>query len=790
MKQAGDVSKAAPRYRTVTRRQVAQDARLLTVFATLTATGYVLATHASGTAAGVTSDVHQVLGDAGTRVATGVLGLSLAVYLLALLAGAGWLLITRRLRLLVTCLTGAGAGLLAFAWVKGLEPLRALALAVEQGMRGGLRLPSAFDLVALAAVTTVAVTQVSRAWGRVAWSGLIVLCLARFASSSANVVDVLLAVGAGGLAGTLMLLAFGRSVRELTSDGVVQLLAEGGLDVGEVEPIADGRWNFTAMADGRPTKVRVVEEDDWRRERFKRGFRRLRVRRLWDEPPSSSPTREVAIEATVSLLARTAGAEVPQIRAVVRGDHGEAVLASDAPQGREFAALDADEVTDTVLGEAWRQLALIHRAQIGVRQRGLDAVVLTGDARVVFADLTRGEVAAKDELIAGDVAEFLAATSAVVGPERAVRAAAEVLDSDALGRALARLVPAALTRPTRTAIGDGLPALVETLSATLGVEKPEFERIERLRPRTLIIAAMLVAAIYVLAPQVAGLSGVVSVVRDVNPWWLVAVFATSLLTYVGAALGLAGATPGRVPLSEAFGAALASSFVSTFAPPGVGQVGLNIRYLQKRGLSTSVAATASAAKETAVVVMHLLLLAGTALVAGSSGVLASEVSELPSVTVVAGILGIVLVAIGGALAVPRIRKEARDRILPAVRESATAMRSVVSSPTKVISLFGGVALVPLGNALCLYFSAVAFGIQDRMVAMFLISLTAGTLAQAAPTPGGLGAVESVLLASMTGIGIAAAPALATVVLFRLATFWVPILPGAIAFRVLTARDML
>ena len=59
-----------------------------------------------------------------------------------------------------------------------------------------------------------------------------------------------------------------------------------------------------------------------------------------------------------------------------------------------------------------------------------------------------------------------------------------------------------------------------------------------------------------------------------------------------------------------------------------------------------------------------------------------------------------------------------------------------------------------------------------------------------PTPGGVGAVEAVLLAALTGVGVPSGSALAAVVLYRLATFWLPILPGFAAFRIFTARGVL
>ena len=46
-----------------------------------------------------------------------------------------------------------------------------------------------------------------------------------------------------------------------------------------------------------------------------------------------------------------------------------------------------------------------------------------------------------------------------------------------------------------------------------------------------------------------------------------------------------------------------------------------------------------------------------------------------------------------------------------------------------------------------------------------------------PTPGGLGAIEAALVAGLTGVGMDPAIAVAAVLSYRLATYWLPILPG-------------
>ena len=67
------------------------------------------------------------------------------------------------------------------------------------------------------------------------------------------------------------------------------------------------------------------------------------------------------------------------------------------------------------------------------------------------------------------------------------------------------------------------------------------------------------------------------------------------------------------------------------------------------------------------------------------------------------------------------------------------------------------------------------------------ALAAAALA-AAPTPGGLGPLEAALVSLLTGVGMAAGPAFSAVLLYRLATYWLPVAPGWLSWRVLQRRE--
>jgi undecaprenyl-diphosphatase len=71
-----------------------------------------------------------------------------------------------------------------------------------------------------------------------------------------------------------------------------------------------------------------------------------------------------------------------------------------------------------------------------------------------------------------------------------------------------------------------------------------------------------------------------------------------------------------------------------------------------------------------------------------------------------------------------------------------------------------------------------------------VYLGASIIAAAAPTPGGLGALEAATVAGLTGMGMASGPAVAAVLSYRLVTYWLPILPGWISFHLLERRGLI
>jgi undecaprenyl-diphosphatase len=142
------------------------------------------------------------------------------------------------------------------------------------------------------------------------------------------------------------------------------------------------------------------------------------------------------------------------------------VLAYDAVDGKSIDGLDPSAITDDVLGAIWTQIALLHMHRIAHRDLRLANIFLASDGVIWMIDFGFSELAASDLLIANDVAELVASSSVVVGPERAAAHALAAVDADTRTAACDRLQPWALSGATRSGVKEN-PGLLDDLRKRL-----------------------------------------------------------------------------------------------------------------------------------------------------------------------------------------------------------------------------------------------------------------------------------------------------------------------------------
>ncbi len=447
-------------------------------------------------------------------------------------------------------------------------------------------------------------------------------------------------------------------------------------------------------------------------------------------------------------------------------------------------------MSDTTLRELWQQVDRLHRARIAHRSLRAANIVVDRACRPWIVDFSFSELAATQRQMALDVAELLASLAAMIGADRAVAAAAAVIGPGGVAPAVPLLQPLALSAGTRRAIAghDGLLTQTRAAAAAAsGQADQELARLQRVRPRTLLTIAALAGAFYylLLKGQLAQVPNSWRAIQSADWAWVPLVIAMSAVTYLGSAVALMGAVTARIRFWPTVLAQGASSFVNRVSPSNIGGMALNARFLQKSGVDASAGVAAVGVNSLAGAVVHLILMVVFFTWAGRKF---GQVFKLPSTNKLLLILAIVAAVAGIVLATRPGRRFAVAKLIPGLKSAAASLARVARTPGKMVMLFGGSALITLAYIGALAASVQAFGGGPGIVVIGAVYLAGAALAAAAPTPGGLGAIEAALIAGLTGAGMPAGPAVSAVLLQRLATYWLPVAPGWLCWRELQRRE--
>lgn len=227
---------------------------------------------------------------------------------------------------------------------------------------------------------------------------------------------------------------------------------------------------------------------------------------------------------------------------------------------------------------------------------------------------------------------------------------------------------------------------------------------------------------------------------------------------------------------------VASAFTNRLLPAGLGGLTINVQYLRRSKQTLAEALAIAGANNTLGMIGHLLLLA--VIIIWSGGQVFSRI-HMPHLFANEWlILGSILVIVVANLIV---FKRLRNYIYKLSDDILANLLTYRAHPWRFLgALLCSLALTSL-NVGILYFCCQAVGVHLAtwdIFAAFTVGILAGT---ATPTPGGLGGVEAGLVAGLIAYGAASPEALAAVLLYRLLTFWLPLLPGLAVFLAIRKR---
>jgi glycosyltransferase 2 family protein len=755
-----------------------------------------LAVAAENTMVGAEADLLQLVDRVPPPPAVFLVGLAQLLALATPLVLVTAALVLRRFRLAVLLLAvPVAAALLEGALGSRLDhrPPPPLERALDtRAWVAGAAFPSTAWICGAAAAVVVASPWLTRGVRRVAWGLVGVFALTRMVTGHEVPVDVLAAIALGAAAGSAGLLLVGRPSLRPGGPQLLGALARSGLAVASLERAgvdARGSTPYLArLADGRRLFVKALGQDERDADVLFRAWRRLRLQNVGDELPSSTLRRAVEHEALVSLKATDAGVRTPHLVTVAAVGELAMVLAYDAVDGRSLDEADPGAVTDDVLRGIWEQVAGLRRQRIAHRDLRLANVLLDSGGRPWLIDFGFAELAATGDMLDEDAAELLCSTYTKVGAERAVAAAVGVLGPGPLTAALRYVQPAALSTATRKAVnavpGRDKPLQAEILRVT-GSPEPQYVQVERVTARRVMVWLFTGVAVYFLIHQLSDVQLLAQQVKDVDWRWLPAIVAMTVLSYVAAAMSAVGSVPDRLPPWPTFVAQVGASFVNWVTPAKVGGLALGARFMERQGVHAAVAVTGAGINAAAGAVMHTALLGVVVVLVGTGGL---DGVHAPS-TRTLGLVGLGILAVSGLVAaVPAGRRLVYRHVLPSLERAVHGIRELSGRPGKLALLFGGSALVTLSYAFGLVYCVQAFGGGPPVAAIIAAYLVGAAIAQVAPTPGGIGAVEAALITGLTAAGLDKEAAVPAVFLFRLITFWLPILPGWVAFTWLQRSD--
>jgi glycosyltransferase 2 family protein len=653
----------------------------------------------------------------------------------------------------------------------------------------GAAFPGPLLIVGAVTVIVAASPWLSRPWRRAAWLTLLLVVVVRLVTGTVLPMELLLAFATGLTVGAAVLVAFGVPDRRMGAGEIAEALRAAGLPAKSVRPadvVSKGSRPFRAAGtDGQRWFIKALGSDQRDADLLYRAYRAVRLRNVGDTRPALSLFQAVEHQALVGVMAERAGVIVPSVRRVIKAGDDTALLVMDWVDGSSLEQLPASQITDDLLVRLWADVDKLHKAGIAHRSLRAANVIAGQDGQPVIADFSFSELSAARRQMDLDVAELLASLATVAGEDRAVSTGVKALGTEGVAPAVPLLQPLALSVGTRRAVKQQDGLLTRTRSAAAaasGLGTPELARVQRVRPRHLLAIAALVGAYYILLPELAKVGNPLPALESAQWAWVLVAIAFSALTYLASAIGLLGGVSVRVPFWPTVLTQGASSYINRVSPSNVGGMALNVRFLQKAGVEPSAGVAAVGVNSLAGALVHLVLLVIFFAWAGHGG--AGKAFKLPSSSTLLAVLAVVAAVIGIVMATRQGRRFAARKVLPSLRSSLASLGRVARSPVRLALLFGGSVLVTLAYVGGLVASAEAFGGGASIAKIGAVYMAASVVAAATPTPGGVGGFEAAAIAGLTGIGISSGAAVSAVVIYRLATYWLPVPPGWLSWRLL------
>ncbi|TMM20370.1 MAG: flippase-like domain-containing protein [Actinobacteria bacterium] len=327
----------------------------------------------------------------------------------------------------------------------------------------------------------------------------------------------------------------------------------------------------------------------------------------------------------------------------------------------------------------------------------------------------------------------------------------------------------------------------------------EMPRMGVTRRRALLFAAFVLAALaflYVVLPQLGGVRHTWNRLNSGNSWWIavaVVMELLSLASYIAIFQGVSVPPGSPITWRQSYQITMAGlAATRVFAAGGAGGVAVTAWALRRSGMPRREVAE----RMIAFLVLLYGVYMGAMIVCGVGLYVGLFPGEHPfAITIGPAIFGAVVMLVFLALAfVPEDLHPRLEGLARRNRRLAGWIRRLATGPAL---LSGGIHFAwkklrhpdwaMIGtvswwgfNIAVLYACLRAFG-HAPPVAVLIQAYFVGLLGNLLPLPGGIGGVDGGMIGALVAFGVSGSLALIAVLSYRVFAFWLPTIPGAIAY---------
>ncbi len=234
---------------------------------------------------------------------------------------------------------------------------------------------------------------------------------------------------------------------------------------------------------------------------------------------------------------------------------------------------------------------------------------------------------------------------------------------------------------------------------------------------------------------------------------------------------------------QTYAVELAASAVNRVLPAGLGGLGVHGLYLLRRKHTVAQATVVVSVNNLLGITAHMLLLTAVVTLQPSTAkYLSLHGSSSLFIGILLGLLVASLVLVLSAGLHHTLRRFAYNL--------GRSLRTYAKQPWRMAVALALAMLLTTTYTAILFVCSHALDVFLSPLSCFVVFSIGMFVGTVTPTPGGLVGAEAGLFAGFVAYGVASPDALAAALLFRLVTYWLPIIPGVVALVTIRRRHLI